>query len=222
MVGQVAWVEGQTLPSEPTYARLPEASPEIPDPKPHEADCPLAFGTLGFANGAICTIPPAADGPGGADPALLPRDRPDGPLPNLSVQGTHGAVFLYNPRPTLLQGAGATLGPVYPPFLDQRPPTFEDGGFDMFAPTVQRLVDAHRTGTQPLSSGHDYRQALELAIALKLSAQEDNRRVQLPLQGEDRNRRAFPHPYRMFGGDKAGWTDIVSVGLDLCLLLSLL
>ena len=43
---------------------------------------------------------------------------------------------------------------------------------DMFGPTVQRLIDSHRSGEEPLSSGHDYRQALELAIALKLSAAE--------------------------------------------------
>jgi hypothetical protein len=40
----------------------------------------------------------------------------------------------------------------------------------MFGPTVQRLVDAFHSGEEPLSSGHDYRQALEIAIALKLSA----------------------------------------------------
>jgi hypothetical protein len=33
-----------------------------------------------------------------------------------------------------------------------------------------------------------------------------NRRVPLPLQ--DRSLRAFPHVYRMFGGDLAGWTSI--------------
>ena len=41
---------------------------------------------------------------------------------------------------------------------------------DMFGPTVQRLIDSHRSGEGPLSSGHDYRQALGIAIALKLSA----------------------------------------------------
>ena len=61
----------------------------------------------------------------------------------------------------------------------------------MFGPTVQRLIDSHRSGEEPLSSGHDYRQALELAIALKLSAAEGHRRVTLPL--EDRALKAYPH-----------------------------
>ena len=76
----------------------------------------------------------------------------------------------------------------------------------MFGPTVQRLVDAFHTGREPLSSGHDYRQALELAIALKISAAEGHRRVHLPL--ENRAVRAYPHLYRLNGGDKAGWQSI--------------
>jgi hypothetical protein len=123
----------------------------------------------------------------------------------MSVTGTHGQLWLGNP-PVLIQGVGATAGPVYPPFLSR--PQFD--GVDMFDPTVARLVHAHRTGTEPLSSGHDYRQALELAIALKLSAAQGHRRVELPL--EDRGLRAFPHLYRLHGGDKAGWTAIGYAG----------
>ena len=81
---------------------------------------------------------------------------------------------------------------------------------DMFGPTVQRLIDSHRSGEEPLSSGHDYRQALELAIALKLSAAEGHRRVTLPL--EDRALKAYPHLYRLNGGDRAGWQSIGYTG----------
>ena len=80
---EVSWVEGHSLPSEPTYDHLPEASAEIPDPKPHEADCPLAYGMLGFANGAVCTIPSVAGSADDGSTPALPHDRPDGPLPNL-------------------------------------------------------------------------------------------------------------------------------------------
>ena len=48
-----------------------------------------------------------------------------------------------------------------------------------------------------------YRQALEIAIALKLSAQRDHQRVHLPLA--DRSHQIYPHPYRLIGGDATGW-----------------
>ena len=48
------------------------------------------------------------------------------------------------------------------------------------------------------------RQALEIAIALKLSAQRGHQRVHLPL--EDRSLRIFPSPFRLQGGDAIGWT----------------
>ena len=203
LVGQEAtWVEGWTDPCEPTYDVLPqpsdatltaadlESSSITPAPQPHEADC-TAWGRIGFANGAVCTIPPPPDHTAiSHDSAAGPRDRPAGPLPNLSAEGTHGRVWLGNPQPVLVQGTGATAGPVYPPFLETAAPTTADGGFNMFAGTVQRLVDCAKqareerlqgdgggggsgdTMNEPLSSGHDYRQALELAIALKLSAQQ--------------------------------------------------
>jgi predicted dehydrogenase len=199
LVGQeVSWVEGFTLPSPPTYEVLPDGLGALP----HEADCP-AYGRLGFPNGAVCTIPPPATETG-SDGGQRPRERAP-VLPYMSVTGTHGQLWLGNP-PVLIQGVGATAGPVYPPFLSR--PQFD--GVDMFDPTVARLVHAHRTGTEPLSSGHDYRQALELAIALKLSAAQGHRRVELPL--EDRGLRAFPHLYRLHGGDKAGWTAIGYAG----------
>jgi hypothetical protein len=47
---EVSWVEGWVLAPEPTYDAVPEGRPA------HEADC-AAFGRLGFANGAVCTIP---------------------------------------------------------------------------------------------------------------------------------------------------------------------
>ena len=62
------------------------------------------------------------------------------------------------------------------------------------------------TGEEPLSSGEDYRRALETAIAFKLSAASGHQRVELPL--EDRSHRLLPHPYRLFGGDVAGWQSI--------------
>ena len=52
-------------------------------------------------------------------------------------------------------------------------------------------------------SGHDYRQVLEVAAAIKLSAREGHRRVALPLT--DRSVTVMPMPYRWHGGDVTGW-----------------
>ncbi|MBT3273963.1 MAG: hypothetical protein HN368_12475, partial [Spirochaetales bacterium] len=51
--------------------------------------------------------------------------------------------------------------------------------------------------------GHDYRQALEIAIAFKISARAAGKRVHLPLN--DRGHTITPAPWRMLGGDVAGW-----------------
>ena len=63
-----------------------------------------------------------------------------------------------------------------------------------------RAVD---TGQEAACSGHDYRQALEIAIALILSAQRDHERVHLPLK--DRTHGIIPRPYRLSGGDAIGY-----------------
>jgi hypothetical protein len=69
---------------------------------------------------------------------------------------------------------------------------------------------AFDTSEEAVCSGHDYRQALEIAIALKQSAQQDHRRISVPL--EDRSLRILPHPYRLRGGDVAGWESIGYTG----------
>ena len=60
-----------------------------------------------------------------------------------------------------------------------------------------------KSGEDELDSGCSYHQALETAIALKQSARNDHVRIYLPLK--DRSLRIFPHPYRLRGGDEAGW-----------------
>jgi len=157
-----------------------------PDTAPIEADVPM-YGRLGLEGGIICEI-------------LQPEtDHHDC---HLSLTGDNGQVWLMRPRPVLIQGAGAQATPVHPEFM-------EDDGDDFFAGTIQRLLDAFDSGEEPLSSGEDYARALETAIALKLSASRGGERVALPL--EDRAQRLLPHPYRLFGGDVAGWQ---SIGYD--------
>ena len=77
---------------------------------------------------------------------------------------------------------------------------------DRVGETIERLMCAFDTGEEPRSSGHDMQQSLEIAIALKLSAHSDHQRISLPL--EDRGLRLFPHPYRLLGGDVAGYESI--------------
>jgi predicted dehydrogenase len=175
---EVEWVEGWTLP--------PHAWKEGFDLPPgageDERDCP-AYGRLGLSSGIVCEVPnPQPERPRGC-PA--------------SVTGESGMVWLYRPRSVLIQGTGPTSTPVYPSFFDNPLPE------DWFTPVVERLMHAVESGQQAQCSGHDYRQALEIAAALMWSARHDHRRVRLPL--EDRSLRVYPRPYRLVGGDAIGW-----------------
>jgi predicted dehydrogenase len=144
-----------------------------------EIDCP-AYGCLGLSGGIICEIP---------EPRSVPC--------RVAVSGENGHVWLSSPRSVLIQGRGATSTPVYPEFLDAPQPD------NFFVPVIERLMRAFDTGEEAQCSGHDYRQALEIAIAMKLSAHQGHRRISLPL--EDRSLKIYPHRYRLHGGDVAGW-----------------
>ncbi len=93
--------------------------------------------------------------------------------------------------------------PSYPPFpwrpFYQRIPNFRG---DYLVSSIRSFLDAVEKGSELWISGHDLRQALEIVIACKLSAQSGNRPVKLPL--EDRSLALFPRPYRWLGGDATG------------------
>ena len=72
-------------------------------------------------------------------------------------------------------------------------------GDDYLVASIRSFVDAVRSGSELWISGHDLRQALEVAIACKVSALQGNRPVKLPLQ--DRSLALYPRPYRWLGGD---------------------
>ncbi|MCZ6676742.1 MAG: Gfo/Idh/MocA family oxidoreductase, partial [Candidatus Poribacteria bacterium] len=179
---EVDWVEGWTLPPEPGW--MPET-----DIAETEIDCP-AYGRLGLSGGIICGMP-------------APQAERSVACP-VGVSGENGQVWLASPRPVLIQGQGASSTPVYPAFFDTPPPG------DFFTPRIERLMRAFDTGEETLDSGHGYRQALEIAIALKRSALRSHERIYLPL--EDRTLRIVPHPYRLKGGDVAGWESIGYTG----------
>ena len=174
----VTWVEAWTSPPLPGYTAS-EARDET------EADCP-AWGRLGLSGGIVCEVP---------------APQPDRRAHCMAaVSGEQGRVWLSYPHPVFVQGQGARAGPVFPAFLERKPPK------SMFVSVIEQLMRAFDTGMEAECSGHDLRQALEIAIAMKLSAHNGHRRIELPLQ--DRSLKLFPHPYRMYGGDEAGWESI--------------
>ena len=179
---EVEWVEGWKLPSDSDWMPSVEVSES-------EIDCP-AYGRLGLSEGIVCEIPVPPTEPGGSCPVM--------------VTGENGQVWMTDPKPVFIQGSGAASTPVYPDFLDTPSPD------DFFTRRIEWLMQAFDTGRDVLDSGHGYRQALEIAIALKQSAEGGCRRIFLPL--EDRSLRIVPHPYRLLGGDVAGWGSIGYTG----------
>ncbi|MAE62526.1 MAG: hypothetical protein CMJ49_14360 [Planctomycetaceae bacterium] len=145
------------------------------DTLPEERDGPM-HGRIGYANGVVCEIPP-------------PRED----VARLSVHGENGHVFFQGHQPALIQGKGHEARMAYLKSLAVR----EDWHYIPGA--IERVVRSFETGQTPLSNGHDYRQALEIAIAMKLSDKQGHERVALPLS--DRSARIFPEPYRYHGGD---------------------
>ena len=178
---EVEWVEGWVLPPADGWT-LPEGAAK------HEIDCP-AYGRLGLSGGIVCEIPP-------------PRAEADMSC-RVWVEGEQGQAWMNAPLPTLIRGKGSESTPVYPDFFAQEYPR-------PFEAIAAQLLHASETGEEILCSGHDYRQALEIAIAFKRSASRGGQRVPLPL--DSRNYRIYPHPYRMRGGDVAGWESIGYTG----------
>ena len=64
---------------------------------------------------------------------------------------------------------------------------------------IRSFLNAVENGTELWISGHDLRQALEVAIASHLSARRGSVPIRLPL--EDRSLTLYPRPYRYLGGD---------------------
>ena len=154
---------------------------------PEESDVP-AYGRLGLSGGIVCDIE---------------KPRQKGAVSTfVSVTGEDGQAFFSRPMPVLIQGHGAAASPVRPDFLQQPLPI----AFDRM---IAGLMRAHETGEDPVSSGEDYRHSLEVAVALVRSACNGHERISLPFA--DRSLKLYPHPYRLRGGDVAGWQ---SIGYD--------
>ena len=103
-------------------------------------------------------------------------------------------------------GARREIDPEYTPFpwsdVLKTPPLRESD--DYLVGSIQSFVNAVQTGNDGklYVSGHDLRQALEVAIAAKQSAMLGSQTVTLPLK--DRSLTLLPRPYRWLGGDAVG------------------
>ena len=99
-------------------------------------------------------------------------------------------------------GSRRLVDPKYRPFswrriLDEVPGLRKSDNY--LVASIRSFVDAVRGESELWISGHDLRQALEVAIACKVSALRGNRPVKLPLK--DRSLALYPRPYRWLGGD---------------------
>jgi len=149
--------------------------------KKTEVDCP-AYGRIGLKGGVVCE---------------LPSPRPDLRLAcHLGITGSDGQLWLMNEGPVCIHGTGSEATPCRPDFFADSTPDH------WITPVVDRLVRGVDSGVLTCT-GHDYRQALEIAIALTLSAHNNHQRVDLPLA--DRTLKLYPSPYRLHGGDVIGW-----------------
>ena len=74
--------------------------------------------------------------------------------------------------------------------------------FNNLAGSTRSLIKALKTGSTPWVTGRNLRQALEVAIASKLSARSGSTPIKLPLT--DRSLSLYPSPYRWSGGDNTG------------------
>lgn len=150
----------------------------------NDEDCGC-YGWLGLSNGLVCSVVKPR-------PAHWPRSK-------VFLEYSDGYLWLGG-DPVIIKRKGVASEPVVPKFMQEPLPE------DSFLLPVERLISAFDTGEEAICSGHDYRQALEIACALKLSAKEGGRRVMLPLQ--DRSVQILPALWRRKGGDVAGWRHI--------------
>lgn len=148
-----------------------------------------------------------------------PGEAPEGGLPGVDVWtedtlvrwNRHGGPpFIYQGKDS--RGARRRIDPRYPPqpyreYLARNHDFLNRLGYrgherDYLVGPIWSLIEAVETGKDPWISGHDLRQALEIAIACKRSSQLGNVPVSLPL--EDRSLAFLPKPYRWLGGDVSG------------------
>ena len=86
--------------------------------------------------------------------------------------------------------------------LEIKYPPYQGSDFGYLTGTIRSFLGALMGQGAPWITGHDLRQALEVAIACQRSARLGNVPMRLPL--EDRSLTLYPSPYRWVGGDASG------------------
>ncbi len=174
---EVTWAEGWALPPNPQWMWPPDATDAETDSTVH--------GRLGLTGGTVCQIP------------LPDADHPK-PRCTLAVTLENGRVWICPYRtPIIVEGHGPLATPIFPKNIFSEPEEI------LVEPAVRRLVESFQTGEPVMCTGDEFRTALEIAIAMKQSAHDSHRRIELPLT--DRTLRLFPHHHRLRGGDSVGW-----------------
>ena len=91
-------------------------------------------------------------------------------------------------------GSRIRIEPTYSPY--------QWSEFSYLTGSIRSFLAAIEGDGHPWVTGADLRQALEIAIAAKLSATRNSVPIKLPL--EDRSLALYPRPYRWLGGDVTG------------------
>lgn len=174
---EVTWAEGWALPPNPEWMWPSDATDAEIDSTVH--------GCVGLTEGSVCQIP-------------LPTPNRPKPRCMMALTLENGRVWIcpYQ-KPVIVEGHGPLATLIYPKFVFGGPEEI------LVEPAVRRLVEAFRTGNPVVCTGDEFRVALEIAIAMKQSAHDGHRRVELPLA--DRTARLFPNHHRLRGGDSVGW-----------------
>ena len=123
----------------------------------------------------------------------------DMPSSGVDVWSEDTLIKTFNGAPKLFRGfdqSGARI-----PFAQEYPP-YEWSEFGYLTGSIRSFLAAVERGSEMWISGHDLRQALEVAIAAKVSAQRGSVPIKLPL--EDRSLTLYPRFYRWEGGDAEG------------------
>ena len=120
------------------------------------------------------------------------------PCGEVNVWSADTLIETWNGVPKLFRGFDENGARV--PFEQDYPP-FEWSEFKYLTGSIRSFLAAVETGSELWISGHDLRQALEVAIATKVSAQRGSVPIKLPL--EDRSLALYPTTHRWVGGDAA-------------------
>ena len=120
----------------------------------------------------------------------------ENPVGDVNVWSANTLIETWNGQPKLSRGFDENGARI--PFEQEYPP-YEWSEFSYLTGSIRSFLAAVATGSEPRISGHDLRQALEVAIATKVSAQRGSVPVKLPL--EDRSLTLYPRAYRWDGGD---------------------